>query len=147
MLVRKSLPDREFILSQGPVVHWYLLCLLYHTHKIRVCWGTTLPYPQPLYHTQKIRVYRCCYGYYSTIPTRLGYTISYPPCKKGIRPGICVKPVVWYDWLNADTRPYPFFTRRITNLSSAPPPPPPPPPRTPPNILVLLTMGKFHNGT
>ena len=62
-------------------------------------------------------------------------TISYPPCKKGIRPGICVKPVVshsasglvWYDWLHADTRPYPFFTRRITNLSSAPPPPPPPP--------------------
>ena len=53
--------------------------------------------------------------------------ISYPPCKKGIRPGICVKPAVShearsrvrYDWLNADTRPYPFFTRRITNLSSA----------------------------
>ena len=59
------------------------------------------------------------------------YIISYPPCKKGIRPGICVKPAVSheaggrvrYDWLNADTRPYPFFTRRITNLSSAPPPP------------------------
>ena len=45
--------------------------------------------------------------------------ISYPPCKKGIRPGICVKPAVSheaggrvrYGWLNADTRPYPFFTR------------------------------------
>ena len=52
--------------------------------------------------------------------------ISYPPCKKGIRPGICEKPVVSheaggrlrYSWLNADTRPYPFFTRKITNLSS-----------------------------
>ena len=54
------------------------------------------------------------------------YIISYPPCKKGIRPGICVKPAVSheaggrvrYGWLNADTRPYPFFTRGITNLSS-----------------------------
>ena len=65
------------------------------------------------------------------------YIISYPTCKKGIRPGICVKPavkpasgLVRYGWLNADTRPYSFFTRRITNLSSAPPPPPPPPPHT-----------------
>ena len=24
-------------------------------------------------------------------------TISYPPCKKGIRPGICVKPVVSHE--------------------------------------------------
>ena len=68
------------------------------------------------------------------------YIISYPPCKKGIRPGICVKPAVSheaggrvrYDWLNADTRLYPFFTRRITNLSSAPPPAPPPHPPPPP---------------
>ena len=40
------------------------------------------------------------------------YNISYPPCKKGL---------VRYGWLLADTRPYPFFTRRITNSSSAPP--------------------------
>ena len=70
---------------------------------------------------------KCAYKFTDTHT----YTISYPPCKKGIRPGICVKPAVSheargrvrYDWLNADTRPYPFFTRRITNLSSAPPPP------------------------
>ena len=55
-----------------------------------------------------------------------GDTISYPPCKKGIQPGICEKRAVSheaggrvrYGWLNADTRPYPFFTRGITILSS-----------------------------
>ena len=54
------------------------------------------------------------------------YIISYPPCKKGIRPAICEKPAVSheaggrvrYSWLNADTRRYPFFTRGITILSS-----------------------------
>ena len=51
---------------------------------------------------------------------------SLPPCKKGIRPRICVQPavshsassLVRYGWLHADTRPYPFFTSRITNSIS-----------------------------
>ena len=41
-----SLPEQESLQSQGPVVHWELHCLLYHTNKIMVCMGTTLPYPQ-----------------------------------------------------------------------------------------------------
>ena len=43
-------------------------------------------------------------------------------CRKGILPDVCEKPaishsassLVWYGWLLADTRPYPFFTKRIT---------------------------------
>ena len=44
-----------------------------------------------------------------------------------------------YGWLDADIRPYPFFTKRVTNLSSAPLPLP--------DILVFLAMVKFHNET
>ena len=36
-----------------------------------------------------INIYTCVYIYI--------YIISYPPCKKGIRPGICVKPVVSHE--------------------------------------------------
>ena len=64
------------------------------------------------------------------------WQIRYPPCKKGIQPGICVQPVVShsasglvrYGWLHADTRPYSFFTRRITNIA----------------LVAWLAMGKWN---
>ena len=47
------------------------------------------------------------YGEYMLCTTITVNNISYPLCKKGIRHGV---------WLNADTRPYPFFTKRVKNL-------------------------------
>ena len=43
-------------------------------------------------------------------------SISYPLCEKGIRPGVCKKPAISHK----ANRLYPFFTKRVTNLSSAP---------------------------